>query len=107
MQFEAKSVIVLVKRSEMESTPKIAYEHEIAVLEALHGSNRIVVSDSPSPVGTQNLDTEAEYQRMLNEYTKRVDEDHPVFQVYKNLEAFEGAMSTDQPSKRGRKPATE
>jgi hypothetical protein len=99
--FTAQSVVVLVKRTEMESTPKIAYQHEIPVLEALHGANRIVFSETESPLGKQELDVETEYQRMLNEYTKRVDEDHPVFQVYKDLDAFERAVSP----KRGRKPA--
>jgi hypothetical protein len=105
--FTATSVVVLVKRTEMESTPKIAYLHEVPVLEALHGPNRIVVTDEPSPLGKQELDAETEYQRMLTEYTKRQDEDHPVFQAYKDFEAFEHAVTSERTvtSKRGPKPA--
>ena len=105
--FTAQSVVVLIKRTEMEATPKIAYMHEIPVLEALHGQNRIVLVEGESPLGKVELDEELEMQRMLTEYTKREEEEHPVLQVYKNLAAFERAVDTVSTAvvKRGRKAA--
>ena len=90
--FTAQSVVVLIKRTEMEATPKIAYMHEIPVLEALHGQNRVSLVDGESPLGEVELDQESEFQRMLTEYTKRAEEEHPVIQVYKDLRAFERAV---------------
>ncbi len=88
MKITAASQIVLVCRSEIEKIPKIVFPHEVAVLKRLHGENRIETTDSPSPMGTVDLDMEVEYQRLLNEYNQAGDKPHPVVDVYGSFDEF-------------------
>lgn len=102
MEFTTPSLIVMVKRSEMEKTPKIAYAHEVPVLQALHGKNRIEVSDAVSPFGDVMLDAEVEFQRLLDEYKAPEGRDHPALEVYDDLDGFIAAVGKKKP---GRKAA--
>ena len=95
------SLVVLVCRSEIEKTPKIVYPHEIAVLKELHGDNKIELTDEKSPLGTQDVDTEVEFQRLLNEYQQAGDKPHPVIEVFGNYDGFVESLQGEKP-RRGR-----
>lgn len=104
MKITASSQIVFICRTEVEKTPKIIYPHELEVLRAVHGPNRIELSDAPSPLGEVELELEAEYQRMLDEYAQATagGAPHPVVAVYGSFEEFCDTVAEPK-AKRGRK----
>lgn len=95
MNFSAKSLVVLVCRTEVEKTPKIVFPHEVDVLKALHGESRIELTDAASPLGTVELDAEAEFQRLINEYAPKGDKPHPVTEVYRSYDDFLEAVTAE------------
>lgn len=101
MNISLASLVVLVCRSEIEKTPKIVYPHEVLVLNALHGENKIETTDEKSPNGTKEVDTEVEFQRLLDEYKQPGDKPHPVIEVFGNYDGFVEALQGDKP-RRGR-----
>lgn len=104
MKITAQSQIVFICRTEVEKTPKIVYPHEIDVLRVIHGPNRIELSDAVSPLGTVELELEAEYQRLLDEYAQATagGAAHPVVTVYGSFDEFCDAVQAPKAT-RGRK----
>ena len=80
--------VILLVRSEVEKTPKIVTEQEAQVMRELHGENNILTADIDSPIGAIEIDPEAEYQRLLNEYQQADGKPHPVMEVFKNFNGF-------------------
>lgn len=104
MKISTQSQVVFICRTEVEKTPKIIYPHELDVLRAIHGHNRIELSDAPSPLGAVELELEAEYQRMLDEYAQSTagGAAHPVVTVYGSFDEFCEAVAEPKAT-RGRK----
>ena len=100
-----QSLIVFICRTEVEKTPKIVFPHEVDVLREVHGHNRIEMSDAKSPLGEVEVDLEAEYQRLLDEYNLSAANggQHPVVAVYGSFDEFCDAVQEPKASKRGRK----
>jgi hypothetical protein len=101
--FKSKSLIAMICRTEMEKTPKIVFPHEVAVLQALHGDSKIEITEYASPLGEQELDSEAEYARLMTEYTTAGDKPHPVTMVYPNHDAFLEAVEKDAKASKANK----
>ena len=102
--------IAFICRTEMEKTPKIVFDHEIAALKSIHGAQRIEVSEDPSPLPAQEVDLDSEYIRIQTEYEGSIDKDtgfNPVLEVFPDFEAFELFVESGPVSKIARKKKAE
>lgn len=87
--------VVLLCRSEVEKTPLVVLPHEVEVLKALHGEDKVRETDADLPAGVteSTFDTAEEYARLEQYYRGNENNQRPVYNALGTLDDFENSLS--------------
>lgn len=100
-------VVAIVERQGVK-TPVTVFEHEVEVLNAVHGGNVEIDESAVPPVESAEIDPSEEFDRLQNLYCR--GEVNPVVEALGQrrdfVARFEAADEAEAP-RRGRKPKAE
>lgn len=79
-----KEVVVVVTKDPMMKTPVTVYEHEVLVLQEVHGEDAVEVKEEYEVYVPEGFTAADEYERMLAKYGFRLqrNQPHPVVAIW-------------------------
>lgn len=101
MKIKQPYLLVLISYSINYKAPVTVFPHEVDILKARYGEDRITILPDTPPIAEGEFDTEEEYARLFVVHPRSEAVPNPVKDVFRNLDEFEAAF--EEAPKRGRK----